>query len=94
MRIEITKTMVEHKKEAIDKVNALAGDKILVKYPFYLQHNLGRDITSEEAITMFSYIDTIRNIANITKANIDIASNISELKAYLLQYNLLLDGIL
>jgi antitoxin component of RelBE/YafQ-DinJ toxin-antitoxin module len=40
MPFEITKTLDEHKAEAVAAINQMAGERILAKYPVYKQLNM------------------------------------------------------
>jgi len=62
------------------EVNKLAEGKILGTYPFYLQHNIGRDPTSLLAIAMFTCIDSIRALAQTAKTAIGAATSIVDIR--------------
>jgi hypothetical protein len=69
------------------EVNRLAGDKILSIYPFYLQHNIGRDIVSAEAVTMFAYIDSIRALADAAKISIAASTTLKDIRTIMNAYS-------
>jgi hypothetical protein len=52
------------------EVNIVARDTIFKVYPIFRQLYIGRDPTTSEAITMYSFIDNIRNLSNISQAEI------------------------
>jgi len=79
--------VVSQRKDFNNKVNALASDRILIKFPFYLQNNIGRNPTSIEAISMFAWIDSVRALANIAKVEISTASNMVEIRAAMSTFN-------
>ena len=86
MAFLITKPIAEHIQNYTLEVNKLAGDKILAIYPFYLQHNISRDVNSLEAISMFAWIDSIRDLANTAKASIATATTIVDIRTAMTVY--------
>ena len=80
MAFVITKPLEEHKIEAIARVNAKAGDKITILYPIYRQLNIGREPTSSEAITMYTYIDSIRDLSNTATNSINLATTVAQVR--------------
>jgi len=86
MAIIITKPIATHILEYTLQVNQFAMDKILPTYPFYLQNNLSRDVNSIEAITMFTWIDSVRNNANVAKAEISIATDLVSIRATMARF--------
>ena len=68
------------------RVNSIANEKILESYPIYRQLNLGRDPTTSEAITMFNFIDNIRNESNISNDQLLNASTIAEMEDIVSQF--------
>lgn len=67
--------------ENTTRVNQLASQKILSKYPIYLQLNLPYDFgqDSVEVETMRSWIDSVRTLANAAKAEIASATTLPEI---------------
>lgn len=76
-------------QRAVDEVAILAQNKILQVYPFYRQHNLGRDPTSSEAIEMYAFIDGIRDSSNIAEASILAALTIEEIESIVNAFKLI-----
>ena len=77
MAFIITKPLDEHIKESILVINQLASDKILAKYPLYRQLNIARTTDAE---IMNTWIDQVRELAVIAKAEISIAPSIVEIR--------------
>ena len=69
------------KADAVLKVDNSASVKILAIYPLYKQNNISRLPTSEEALAMYAYIDSIRALAQTAKAVINAATSIVEIRA-------------
>ena len=69
------------KADAVIEVDSSASVKILAIYPLYKQNNISRLPTSEEALAMYAYIDSIRALAQTAKAAINAATSIVEIKA-------------
>lgn len=65
----------------ISTINQLASQKILPKYPIYLQLNLPYDFgqDSVEVETMRTWIDSVRTLANTAKAEIALATTLPEI---------------
>ncbi len=68
------------KADAVLEVDSLASVRILASYPLYKQNNISRLPTSEEALTMYAYIDSIRALAQTYKAAINAATSIVEIR--------------
>ena len=81
----LTKPLKTHKTESISKVKALAGDKILSVYPIYKQLNIAR---TEEAPTMYAYIDLVRSLSNLATDSITSAIDIIEIRAIETKYTI------
>jgi hypothetical protein len=69
------------RKDNITTVNNLSSQKILPKYPIYLQLNLPYDFgqDSVEVQTMRTWIDSVRTLANTAKAEIVSATTLPEI---------------
>ena len=69
------------RKDNIIVVNKSASQKILPKYPIYLQLNLPYDFgqDSVEVQTMRTWIDSVRTLANTAKAEIALATTLEEI---------------
>lgn len=67
--------------ENTTQVNQLASQKIIQKYPIYLQLNLPYDFgqDSVEVETMRTWIDSVRTLANTAKAGIALATTLPEI---------------
>jgi hypothetical protein len=74
-------------------VDQSARDKILLRYPIYRQLNFGREPSSQEAVAMYAYIDSIRNESNITNEAILNASNKLEIETHVSDFDLFLSNI-
>lgn len=81
------------KEATLKEINSLASSKILSQYPIYKQLNLGRDSTIAEAITMYAYIDTIRNLSNITTEEVNSKATAEDIIASITTYTNLLEDI-
>lgn len=81
MQINITKPLLTHKLEYITEVDSLASVKILAIYPLYKQNNISRLPTSEEALAMYDYIDSIRALTRTAKAVTNAATSVVEIRA-------------
>jgi len=93
MAIIITKPLVLHQSEYTAEINQLAMDKILPRYPYYLQFNTGREPSTPEAITMFTWIDSIRAFANLAKALVATDTDLVAIRAVMDQYVINLNTI-
>ena len=81
MAFTITKPLEEHKQECITKVNSDSYDKITLVYPIYLQLNIERESDETAKTTMHTYIDTVRGFANVAKAEVELATSVSNMRA-------------
>ncbi len=68
------------RNRTITKVNNQAGIKITSLYPIYKQLNISRNPTSQEALAMYLYIDSIRSLSNIANFNITSAAEVSQIR--------------
>jgi len=71
-------------------INEYSSNKILDKYPYYKQLNIGR---TSEAQIMFDWIDNIRNLSNVANNNIDNAVSTSEIYEIVHQFKADIDQI-
>ena len=77
MAFAIKRPIEQHQQEAIEEINKLASDRILSRYPVYKQLNNSR---TNEAITMWPWIDNIRDLAKVAKNAVMVANNITAIK--------------
>lgn len=78
MAFIITKPIEKHIQEGVDNINQLASDKILLRYPLYKQLNTAR---TDQAQTMYDWIDQVRGLAITAKTNISIAPSVVEIRS-------------
>ena len=90
MAITITKPLAEHQATYTLQVNQLASDKITAIYPIYKQLNVAR---SSDAAAMNTWIDSIRALAQTTKADINTATSIVDIRAAKATYSTALAAI-
>lgn len=83
MAFIITKPLADHQAEEVTRVNQLASDKILLRYPLYKQLNTAR---TEQAQVMYDWIDSIRLAANNAQAAMALAISVAELRSITLAF--------
>ena len=78
MAFVITKPIADHRTESIASINAQASDKITALYPIYKQLNVAHTV---DALPMYAYIDSIRDLSNIANTAIGLAVDVAEIRA-------------
>ena len=88
------KKWVYNNQEYIDficsQINALAGNKITLKYPIYLQLNTAR---TPDADAMYAWIDSIRSLANEYRSKIVVLTDANDIDLAFNEYKVKLDSI-
>ncbi len=80
MAFTITKPLEEHKQEFTTKVNSDSYDKITLVYPIYLQLNIEREPDETAKNTMHTYIDAVREFANVAKTDITFSTSVANMR--------------
>jgi len=96
----ITKPLEEQKVEFKTTINTITGEKILAKYPDYVQRNMTAryvellsltELDTPEALALkasWDWIKDIRSRSNIANLGIDNASNFVEVRNILTNYTI------
>jgi len=80
MAFLITKPIDEIKNETKLRINELSGKYILLRYPIYRQLNFHRLPTNPETLAMYTYIDSVRDLSNVTTNSITLAITVTQIR--------------
>jgi hypothetical protein len=92
MAFEITRPLQQHKDEATSNINALAGEKILTRYPQYKQANMTARAVELQSLNQvgsiewlaiqaaWDWVKIIRTASNTANSAIVTAATVSEIR--------------